>query len=223
MEHPARTHIPPPLRRRQDRLPNSRTPVSYYSLAPSVQLQFRPSGWSGPIITADYERGIHAGKANMEYERFEFDVSWKKQFYSLRSLSLRFGNGFYTSRSKNSYFLDYANFRDENIPGGWNDDWTGEFQLLNRNWYNVSEYYVRTNATYESPLMLFSRIPYIGKLIEMERIYVNMLFVEHLHPYVEYGYGFTNRFFSMGVFMATSNKKFEGVGCRFGFELFRDW
>lgn len=198
-------------------------PVSYYSLAPSVQLQFRPSGWSGPIITADYERGIHAGKANMEYERFEFDVSWKKQFYSLRSLSLRFGNGFYTSRSKNSYFLDYANFRDENIPGGWNDDWTGEFQLLNRNWYNVSEYYVRTNATYESPLMLFSRIPYIGKLIEMERIYVNMLFVEHLHPYVEYGYGFTNRFFSMGVFMATSNKKFEGVGCRFGFELFRDW
>ena len=198
-------------------------PVSYYSLAPTMQVQFRPSGWDGPIITADYERGIHAGKADMKYERFEFDVSWVKRFYSLRSLSLRLGNGFYTSKSKNSYFLDYSNFRDENIPGGWNDDWTGEFQMLNSNWYNVSEYYARANVTYESPLMILSRIPYVGRLMEMERIYMNMLFVEHLHPYIEYGYGFTNRFFSMGVFMATRNEKFEGFGFRFGFELFRDW
>ena len=57
----------------------------------------------------------------------------------------------------------------------------------------------------------------------MERIYVNALFVEHLTPYIEYGYGFTNRFFSMGIFMATRNKEFDGFGCRFGFELFRDW
>ena len=198
-------------------------PVSYYSLAPTMQVQFRPSGWNGPIITADYERGIHAGKADMEYERFEFDVSWVKRFYSLRSLSLRLGNGFYTSKSPNAYFLDYSNFRDENIPGGWDDDWTGEFQMLNSNWYNVSEYYARANVTYESPLMILSRIPYVGRLMEMERIYMNVLFVEHLHPYIEYGYGFTNRFFSMGVFMATRNEKFEGFGCRFGFELFRDW
>lgn len=198
-------------------------PVSYYSLAPSLQVQFRPSGWDGPIITTDYERGIRAGKADMEYERFEFDVSWLKPFYSLRSLSLRLGGGFYTSKSHNSYFLDYTNFRDESIPGGWNENWSGEFHLLNSNWYNVSEYYARANATYESPLMILSRIPYVGRMIEMERIYVNVLFVEHLTPYIEYGYGFTNRFFSMGVFMATSNRSFEGIGCRFGFELFRDW
>lgn len=198
-------------------------PTTYYSFAPSLEIQFRPSGWSGPIITADYERGVRISSADMDYERFEFDVSWKKNFYSLRSMSLRLGSGFYTSKSRNSYFLDYTNFRDENIPGGWNDDWTGEFQLLNSNWYNVSEYYVRTNATYESPLMFFSRIPYIGRLMEMERIYINVLFVDHLHPYVEYGYGFTNRFFSMGFFMATRNKDFDGVGFRFGFELFRDW
>lgn len=198
-------------------------PTTYYSLAPSLEIQFRPSGWNGPIITADYERGVRIGSADMDYERFEFDVSWKKKFYSLRSMSLRLGSGFYTSKSRNSYFLDYTNFRDENIPGGWNDDWTGEFQLLNSNWYNVSEYYVRTNATYESPLMIFSRIPYIGRLMEMERIYMNVLFVDHLHPYIEYGYGFTNRFFSMGFFMATRNREFDGVGFRFGFELFRDW
>ncbi len=198
-------------------------PTAYYSFAPSLQVQFRPSGWNGPIFTADYERGVRIGSADMDYERFEFDASWKKEFYSLRSLSIRLGSGFYTSKSRNSYFLDYTNFREENIPGGWNDDWTGDFQLLNSNWYNVSEYYVRTNVTYESPLMIFSRIPYIGRLMEMERIYANVLFVDHLHPYVEYGYGFTNRFFSLGIFMATRNTDFEGFGFRFGFELFRDW
>lgn len=199
-------------------------PVDYYSFAPSLQVQYQPRRWRGPIFTLDYERAIKGvGKADMEYERIEFDASWLKQLYSLRSLSFKFGGGFYTSRSSNSYFLDYTNFREENIPGGWNDDWTGEFQLLNRNWYNASEYYVRTNVTYESPLLLLSRIPYIGRLMEIERIYVNTLYVEQLHPYVECGYGFTNRFFTMGIFVATSNNAFEGVGCRFGFELFRDW
>lgn len=198
-------------------------PVSYYSFAPSLQLQYRPLGWNGPIITTDYERGIHVGKADMEYERFELDFSWKKQLRTLRSLSLRFGGGFYTSRSHNSYFLDYVNFREKNIPGGWNDDWTCEFQLLNSNWYNASEYYVRTNITYESPLMFLSRIPFVGRLMEMERIYTNVLVVEHLYPYIEYGYGFTNRFFSMGVFLATRNVDFAGIGCRFSFELFKDW
>ena len=71
--------------------------------------------------------------------------------------------------------------------------------------------------------MFLSRIPCIGRLMEMERIYSNLLVVEHLYPYVEYGYGFTNRFFSMGVFVATRNTEFAGFGCRFGFELFRDW
>lgn len=198
-------------------------PTTYYSFAPSLELQLRPIGWKGPIITLDYERGIKAGNAEMEYERIEADLSWKKQYHSLQSLSTRIGGGFYTAKNDKSYFLDYKNFRENNIPGGWNDDWTGEFQLLNSNWYNASEYYVRANVTYESPLMILSRIPYLGRLMEMERIYANMLFVEHLHPYMEYGYGFTNRFFSMGIFAATRNWKFDGVGFRFGFELFRDW
>lgn len=198
-------------------------PIKYYSLAPSLQLQYRPSGKKGLIITTDYERGIKVGGADMDYERFEADISWKKTFHSLRSLSMKCGGGFYTSKSSNSYFLDYVNFREENIPGGWNDDWTGEFQLLNSNWYNASEYYIRTNVTYESPLMILSHIPFIGRVMEAERIYMNVLSAEHLHPYIECGYGFTNRFFSMGIFTAISNKNFEGVGFRFGFELFRDW
>lgn len=198
-------------------------PTKYYSFAPTLRFQFRPYNWSGPVFTTDYERGLKWGKADMDYERFELDVSWKKQYHSLRSLSMRFGNGFYTSKSSNSYFLDYVNFKEENIPGGWNDDWTGEYQLLNSNWFNASEYYLRTNITYESPLMILSHIPLVGRLVEIECIYVNTLFVNHLHPYIEYGYGFTNRFFSIGIFTATRNRHFDGFGCRFGFELFKDW
>lgn len=199
-------------------------PVTYHSFSPTLQIQIRPWGRNGVYLTTDYERGIKGiGQSTMDYERFEFDASWIKRYYSIRALSLRAGLGFYTSKGKEAYFLDYTNFYDENIPGGWNDDWTGEFQLLNSNWYNASEYYVRTNTTYETPMMFLSRLPLVGKVIETERFYINTLFVKHLHPYIEYGYGFTNRLFSVGVFAATRNHKFDGVGCRFGFELFKDW
>ena len=159
----------------------------------------------------------------MEYERIELDASLRQNLYSLKVLSLRVGCGLYTTKNDKAYFLDYTNFREQNIPNGWNDDWTGDFQLLNSNWYNASEYYVRMNATYESPLMLLSKIPYVGKFIETERIYTNILFVDHLHPYTECGYGFTNRYLSIGFFCAARNQSFYGVGCRFSFELFRDW
>lgn len=198
-------------------------PTKYRSFAPTLQIQYLPIGKKGPLITADYERGIKVGNATMDYERMEFDLSWKKPYNSLKSLSLRAGSGFYTSKSRNAYFLDYTNFKEQNIPGGWNDDWSGEFQLLNSNWYNASKYYVRTNTTYESPLMILSRLPWVGRYMEMERIYINVLFVNQINPYVEYGYGFTNRFFSMGIFAATRNEKFDGIGCRFSFEIFRDW
>ncbi len=195
----------------------------YYSFAPMLELKYRPYGYKGPIFTVDYERGIHAGLADMEYERFEFDASWLRKFNRLRSLSMRLGGGFYTSQNKSSYFVDYTNFRDETIPVGWNDDWSGEFQLLRSEWYNSSKYYIRGNVTFESPLMALSLIPYVGRLMELERVYMNFIFVDHLHPYIEYGYGFTNRFFSFGVFLATKNLAYDRIGCRFAIELFNDW
>ncbi len=195
----------------------------YYSFAPMVELKYRPYGYGGPVFTVDYERGIHAGKADMRYERIEIDASWLRRFNRLRSLSMRLGGGFYTSLSKSSYFVDYTNFRDETIPVSWNDDWTGEFQLLRSEWYNSSKFYVRGNVTYESPMMILSRIPYFGKLMELERVYMNIIFVEHLHPYIETGYGFTNRFFSFGLFISTKNLVYDRIGCRFAIELFRDW
>ena len=69
----------------------------------------------------------------------------------------------------------------------------------------------------------FCEYPLIGKYIEAERLYVSSLVVNHLHPYTEWGYGVTTRAITLGFFAAFKNTKFNGIGCRFGFELFRDW
>ncbi|MBO4827408.1 MAG: hypothetical protein J5506_09270 [Prevotella sp.] len=197
---------------------------SYHTFAPTLQVQYRPKGWRGPALTLNWERSFKGFlKSDMGYEKWEADASLQRQFHRMRSLAFRVGYGVYTSKAKHSYFLDFNNFRDEKIPGGWNDDWSGEFQVLNRNYYNMSNYYVRTNTTFETPLLILSRVPWAGHYVELERIYVSTLFAKELHPYTEYGYGFTNRLFSIGVFMGMKNFKFDRIGCEFDFELFRRW
>ena len=196
----------------------------YRSFAPVVELEYRPFGWKGPILTLDYERSIRGSRQeNTAYERWEIDGQYIRNMSRLQCLSLRLGTGFYTWKDHNSCFLDFANFRENNIPGGWNDEWSGEFELLSSKWYNESKYYVRANATYESPLLITSRLPWVGHFIETERIYISALSVKQLHPYFELGYGFTTRLFSVGMFVANRNGKFSGFGCRFGLELFRHW
>ena len=95
--------------------------------------------------------------------------------------------------------------------------------MLNANWYNASNFYVRANLTYESPLLVLSWLPWVGRVIEKERIYVSMLGVKYLCPYTEVGYSFTNRVFSMGIFTGFSQRHYEGIGVKFGFELFSKW
>ena len=199
-------------------------PTVYNSFAPFIEIKLSPWISHGPVITVDYEQGVKSVfKSSSQYTRMEFDASYIHHIKCMRSFSMRLGGGFYMSKGDNQYFLDYTNFREEKIPGGWNDDWSGNFELLNSNWYNASEYYVRANMTYESPLLLLSWFPLIGKIVETERIYVSALSVKHLSPYTEYGYGFTNRVFSMGIFASMHNTKFAGMGVKFGFELFSQW
>lgn len=199
-------------------------PKTYTSVAPTAELVFRPTGYDGPILTLDYERAIRGLMgSDMAYERFEIDGQYIHRLSGLSNLQMRFGTGFYTHKGKGSYFLDYSNFREENIPGGWNDDWACSFELLGRGWYNASKYYVRANVAYETPLLMLSWLPLAGRLIEKERIYVNVLDVQRLHPYIEYGYGFSTRAISFGAFLGQKNGRFDGFNVRVGFELFRHW
>lgn len=197
-------------------------PTVYRSFAPVLSLKLRP--WhEGPLFTIDYERGMKGiNHSSIDYERWELDASIKYQLLPLRKINLRGGGGIYTRKGSN-HFVDFANFRDNNLPEGWDDDWTGNFQLLRSRWYNESNYYLRTNLSYETPLLCASWIPLLGHYIEKERIYFSALSIEHTHPYFELGYGFTNRFFSIGVFSSFLNSRFEDFECKFTFELFRRW
>src|SRR5574344_78204 len=197
-------------------------PPHFKSFAPTVYLRLRPY-IGGPILSINYERGIKGlDHANTEYERWEFDTSYKKEMTQQRFFNLKVGGGLYTNKSS-TYFVDFENFHQNYLSEGWNDDWTGDFQLLNSNWYNASKYYIRSNVSYESPLMIISTLPWIGKIIESERIYGGLLLIEHSEPYSEIGYGFTNRYFSMAGFVSFLNTEIYNTGIKFSFELFRKW
>ena len=196
---------------------------AYSSFSPIFEIQYRPWGWKGPIFTVDYDRSIKKVlRSNTAYERMEFNGEYIHHINKLQSLQMRIGTGFYTHRHKRTYFLNYENFKENNIPGGWNDDWSGEFELLRSDNYNTSNYYIRTNFTYESPLLLLSWLPLVGHYMETERVYLSALDVRNAHPYLEFGYGFTSRLISVGFFVS-NGKNNRTIGCKFGFELFRHW
>lgn len=197
-------------------------PSTYYSFAPFLAATYIPYA-PGPVFTGNYERGIrHVMHSNTEYERWEFDASFSKKLPCMRRYSVRLGGGFYTNK-ESVYFVDFSNFHENYLPGGWDDDWTGDFQLLNSQWYNASNYYLRANASYESPLLLLTWTPLLGKYVEMERLYLSTLQIQHTRPYFELGYGLTTRYFSIGLFGSFLNGSFHEFGSKFTIELFRRW
>lgn len=195
----------------------------YRSFAPTITLSYQPSPlW--PLLKLNYERGIsNVFKSNIRYERWETDAIYRKRLKGLQQYCIRLGSGLYTDK-QTDYFVDYRNFHENYLPESWEDDWSGNFQLLNSSWYNASRYYIRANLTYESPLMALTRTPFIGRLIEMERIYVNILQIQHIStPYIETGYGFTNRYCSFGMFASFVNANFKEIGGKFTIGLFKNW
>lgn len=197
-------------------------PTYYRSVAFMLGLNIQP--WKrGPLLCIDWERSFRGvAKANIDYERWEIDAQWKRRMPGLRLLNMRLGAGWY-SQKKENYFLDYENFRKTNLPSGWEDNWSGEFQLLDDDAFNRSNYYVRANVSYDSPLIAAVWVPYLGKFIEKERFYVNGVLMQQSRPYFEIGYGFTNRYFSVGAFAGFSGIEYQRMGIKFDFELFRRW
>ena len=197
-------------------------PTEYRSFAPMIGLKVTP--WeSGPVFSIDWERAITGvNKSDIRYERWEFDGSWKYKLPGLRVINMRAGAGFYGHKNQN-YFVDYSNFRDNNLPEGWEDEWSGNFELLRSRVYNESDFYLRANVSYDSPMMVGSWVPYLGKYIERERFYLGTAVVERSKPYFELGYSFTNRYISIGLFAGFKGTKYQEVGFDFEYELFRRW
>ena len=174
-----------------------------------------------PTFILAYERGFGLHHSPTAYERVEGDIRYRLRLYALRSLYFRTGFGFYTRREKEC-FLDYDFFRFNNMPMGWEDELTGEFQLLSARWYNESKHYIRFTSTYESPMLLFSRIPLLSKLIQMERVYCNMLSVRLMRCYTELGYSVSTNLLDVGIFTSFAERQNMGFGVRCAFRFFDD-
>lgn len=174
-----------------------------------------------PTFMLDYERGIKIYKCHSDYERWEMDVKYKRNLYALRTLYLRLGAGLYTNRGS-SYFLDYEYFRDNNMPTGWEDEMSGQFQVLDSRWYNESNYYIRCSAAFESPMLLISRIKPLSRAIKKERIYCNLLSVQSLNPYGEVGYGLSTHVVDVGAFLGMAKNQVN-FGFKFALRLFEEW
>ena len=196
-------------------------PTEYRSFAQIIGLKILP--WpKGPLFSIDWEGTYNVFDSNISYQRWEADASWKYHIPGLRLLNMRLGGGVYTNKQQN-YFVDFANFQDDNLPGGWEDGWTGNFMQLDSRVYNESNFYIRANASYESPMLVATAIPYLGKFIEKERFYLGSVVVENSRPYIELGYSFTNRYISLGTFAGFNGFDFQSIGFNFEFELFRRW
>ncbi len=205
-----------------DELKRFGKPKTYKSFAPMVTLRVKP--WrKGPLLSVDYERGLTGVLgSSIDYERWEFDGSLKYAMKPLRKFNARLGYGFYT-RKRNNYFVDYMHFRDNKLPGGWDDEWSGDFQLLDSRWYNESSYYARAHCSYESPFLVGTWLPLFGRIIEKECFYVSALSIDKTRLYSELGYGFSTRFVSIGLFTSFVGSEFQHFDCKFTFELFRRW
>jgi hypothetical protein len=154
-----------------------------------------------------------------QHERWELDMQQQVQLSALRSIGYRMGGGMFT-RHNGMYFVDYANFSRHNLPEGWNDEIGGTFQLLDSHWFNSSTQYWRGNITYEAPFILLRSLKRWTGMVQQERLYGGLLFMPHLNPYVELGYGIGTHVFDLGLFVSSISGRFDTAGVKFTFELF---
>ncbi|WP_300729710.1 DUF5686 family protein [uncultured Bacteroides sp.] len=209
-----------------------RVPLKYNSFAPRLRIEWTPGmyyymngnrkmniGSTYPTFVADYECGLKVLPHSGKYHRLELSAEQQIRIRNLHSIAYHVGGGFF-SNQREMYFVDYVDFANRNLPQGWNDDIGGAFQMLDGRWYNASRHYVRGNITYETPFLLLYPVSRLLSFIQKERIYAGVLFMPHLNPYLELGYGFGTHVFDFGVFIGNEQGKFTSVGCKFTFELF---
>lgn len=218
-----------------EQLLSSQIKKHYTSFAPHMRLTWSPGQYyymNGrrkvnllsryPTLSLDYERGLrNVWQSSGTYERIEFDLQHRIRLGLMSTLFYRFGTGLFTNQHE-AYFVDFENFRRNNLPVAWNDEIGGVFQALDGRWYNSSRHYVRVHFTYEAPFLVLRHLMKYTGYVQNERAYLNVLSMPHLRPYVELGYGIGTHIFDAGAFVSVRNYNKFGFGFKFTFELFRD-
>lgn len=205
----------------------------YVSVAPRVRTTWTPGQYyymngfrkmnlysKYPTFILDWERGIKGFLgATGSHERLELNMQHKIPLTMMKKLYYRLGGGIFSNQDQ-MYFVDFVYFAKNNLPDGWNDDIGGTFQLLGREWFNASQWYLRANFVYESPFLLMHHINKYTRSVINERLYLNLLVMNQLQPYLEVGYGIGTHIFDFGVFGSLANWNNYRIGCKITFELF---
>ena len=206
----------------------------YRSTSPVVSLRWTPGqyywfngkekeylGSRFPSFSAEYARGIPGlFESHSDYERIEIDMQQKIPLSLMHSIHYYIGAGWFTN-AQSIYFADFKKFRRKNTPESWNDPLGGVFHLLDRNWYNASNYYFQAHFMYESPFALLQLFRNVSKDILQERIYISQLYTPVLPSYTEIGYGFGNFLGDIGVFVSLNRGKPDSFGAKFTFDINR--
>lgn len=205
----------------------------YRQLAPNIRLSWQPGmyyyiaggkkvniGSLAPRFALDVEQGVSGlFGSNGVYTRAEFEAQYRCRLSSSASLYMRFGAGgyFYT---KDIYFVNYSFLKNNLLPLDKGDDVRGEFQLLSSEWYNSANKYIRAAVAYESPFLAVQKLLPSARFVKNEALYCNVLFISHLLPYTELGYGVETPYVNLGFFVSFENAEFGRLGYKISFSLF---
>lgn len=207
----------------------------YKRFAPNVRVTWHPGmyycvvdgkkvnlGSRAPRFALDVEQGVSGVFGSRgRYTRAEFDVQYKRSLSSLSSLYLRAAAGGYF-HADDIYFVDYVFLKNNLLPLDKDDETSGEFQLLDREWYNSADRYLSLNAGYASPFLFLQRVVPSARFIKNESLYLNLLFMSHLCPYWECGYGVETPYVDMGLFAGFERGSFLKIGYKLSFSLFKE-
>lgn len=201
---------------------------SYSDFSPFIELKWTPRsfyyiengrkrfvGSAYPTFKIWASRSIpHVLGTDSNYGEVELDVQQVLRINQTRTLSLRFGMGYFHGKD-GEYFIDYEYFSRGNYPDIWQDEHVGgTFRLLDGYWYASTEMYAQTHAMYETPFGIVNRIPLLSRYMVKERYYVGTLFTDKKPVYSEIGYGFGNNFFSTGLWVGFKGVQYFSFGYR---------
>ena len=207
----------------------------YRRFAPHVRVTWHPGmyycvvdgrkvnlGSHAPRFALDVEQGMNGVLGSRgRYTRAEFDVQYKCGVSSASALYMRAAAGGYFN-ADDIYFVDYVFLRNNLLPLDKEDEISGVFQLLDREWYNSADRYLSLNAAYESPFLFLQRVIPSAGFIKNEALYANMLFISHLSPYWECGYGVETPYVNMGIFAGFERASFLKFGYKVSLSLFKE-
>lgn len=158
--------------------------------------------------------------ANSDYAKIELDVTQNLRVGQKRHISYRVGSGAFFNQ-KGEYFINYHYFTRRFYPANWIDNRVGGiFQLLDEYWFSSSPNYLRGHIMYETPYGIVHRALHpLSKYVIKERGYINLLGTEGKSFYSEYGYGITNNYINVGLFVGFKGFDFYKFGVKLRIEL----